>query len=235
MSRFYRFPHTPHLAWLGVGEPRDDKVLSASEVEALLTRDVVVEEKIDGANLGLSVAGDGRLQVQNRGQYLQAPLSGQFTRLVSWIAAHEQYLVDALGGRLIAFGEWCAARHSIAYTALPDWWTLFDIYDRAEERFWNTARRDAWANTVGVHAAPSIFSGRTDLSDLKTLLRNQPSHYRDGPMEGLVVRAEDERWLLSRAKLVRADFTQNIDAHWRKKRLEWNRLQDSTDRFGALT
>lgn len=77
MSTFYRFPHTPHLAWLGVGEPRDDKVLPASEAEALLARDVVVEEKLDGANLGFSIAGDGRLQAQNRGQYLQAPLSGQ--------------------------------------------------------------------------------------------------------------------------------------------------------------
>ena len=44
MSTFYRFPHTPHLAWVGVGEPRDDKVLSASEAAALLARDVVVEE-----------------------------------------------------------------------------------------------------------------------------------------------------------------------------------------------
>jgi hypothetical protein len=35
-SDFFRFPHTPHLAWLGNGSPRDDKVLSPHEVTALL-------------------------------------------------------------------------------------------------------------------------------------------------------------------------------------------------------
>ncbi|NLZ78249.1 MAG: DNA ligase, partial [Gammaproteobacteria bacterium] len=27
MSDFFRFPHTPHIDWLGEGMPRDDKVL----------------------------------------------------------------------------------------------------------------------------------------------------------------------------------------------------------------
>ena len=39
---FFRFPHTPHLAWLGDGVPRDDKVLSDAEAEALLGARVVV-------------------------------------------------------------------------------------------------------------------------------------------------------------------------------------------------
>ena len=35
---FFRFPHTPHLAWLGEGSPRDDKVLSPNEVTGLLAQ-----------------------------------------------------------------------------------------------------------------------------------------------------------------------------------------------------
>ena len=53
---FFRFPHTPHLTWLGLGEPRDDKVLSGDEALALLSADVVLEEKLDGANLGFSLS-----------------------------------------------------------------------------------------------------------------------------------------------------------------------------------
>lgn len=49
--------------------------------------------------------------------------------------------------------------------------------------------------------------------------------YRDGHMEGLVIRKEDEDWLQMRARLVRPDFTQAIDTHWRKRRIEWNRLR----------
>ena len=36
MSSFFRFPHTPHIAWLAAGAPRDDKVLSPEEAQALL-------------------------------------------------------------------------------------------------------------------------------------------------------------------------------------------------------
>src|SRR5690606_5510157 len=62
MTEFLRFPHTPHLAWLGTAPLRGDKVLSPVEVEALLSRTVVVEEKVDGANLGFSVDESGALR-----------------------------------------------------------------------------------------------------------------------------------------------------------------------------
>lgn len=52
---FFRFPHTPHLAWLGTVPPRSDKVLAEDEVANLLAKEVVVEEKVDGANIGFSV------------------------------------------------------------------------------------------------------------------------------------------------------------------------------------
>src|SRR5690606_2076140 len=51
VTEFFRFPQTPHLAWLGEGQPRDDKVLTPDEVDALLAGEVVVEEKVDGANI----------------------------------------------------------------------------------------------------------------------------------------------------------------------------------------
>ena len=55
MSDFFRFPRTPHLAWLGAGSPRDDKLLAPVDAAELLAGEVTVEEKIDGANLGLSL------------------------------------------------------------------------------------------------------------------------------------------------------------------------------------
>jgi hypothetical protein len=81
MTDFFRFPHTPHIAWLGEAQPRDDKVQSPNEAKALLADEVVVEEKIDGANLGISLGPDGLLRAQNRGQYLAEPHAGQFARL----------------------------------------------------------------------------------------------------------------------------------------------------------
>ncbi len=225
MTDFFRFPHTPHIAWLASGAPRDDKVLSPDEADELLAGDVVVEEKLDGANLGFSVSPDGVLRAQNRGQYLSQPLHGQFARLAPWLSAHEDRLFDALGTHLIAFGEWCAARHSLDYVALPDWWLVFDVYDRTTGRFWSTARRNAWAAQLGLETVPRLHTGHVVMPQLRDWVHAKQSQFRHGSLEGLVIRRETGDWLQQRAKLVRADFTQTIDCHWRSRVLEWNLVQ----------
>lgn len=224
MHEFFRYPHTPHLAWLGEGTPRDDKVLSPNEVAELLAGDVVVEEKLDGANVGLSLAPDGSLRAQNRGQYLAEPHAGQFARLLAWLTQHSEALRTELKPNLILFGEWCAARHSLDYAALPDWFLIFDVYDRSEGRFWSTSRRNVLANETGLVTVPQVLHGKTTLAALKELLTTASSRYRDGSLEGFVLRRENAEWCEARAKLVRLDFTQAIGEHWRKRAIEWNHL-----------
>lgn len=224
MTDFFRFPHTPHIAWLATGEPRDDKVLSPEEAKSLLAGEVVLEEKLDGANLGFSVSVDGVLRAQNRGQYLPQPFHGQFARLGPWLAAHEDKLFDALGSHLVAFGEWCAARHSLDYELLPDWWFVFDVYDRATGQFWSTARRNAWAADLGLVTVPRLHAGHVDMHRLREWVHTKHSQFRQGHLEGLIIRRENADWLEQRAKLVRADFTQTIETHWRSRPLAWNRV-----------
>ncbi len=225
---FFRFPHTPHLAWLGEGAPRDDKVLSPTEVSALLAGNVVVEEKLDGANVGISLAPDGSLRAQNRGQYLDEPHAGQFARMPAWLTQHGEGLRAALKPNLILFGEWCAARHSLDYAALPDWFLLFDVYDRSASRFWSTQRRNAVANAAGLVTVPLVLQGTTTVAALRQLVTATSSSYRTGALEGVVIRRESVEWCEARAKLVRPDFTQAIDTHWRKRAIEWNRVDYST-------
>lgn len=230
MTSFFRFPHTPHLAWLGDGEPRDDKVLPVAEATALLASHVVVEEKLDGANLGFSLSAEGDLLAQNRGQYLAEPHTGQFARLPAWVTLHRDALLDVLQPSLMVFGEWCAARHSLDYGALPDWFLVFDVYDRDAGRFWSTPRRNVLAATAGLATVREVFRGQTTLPQLKQLVATASSCFRDGPMEGIVVRRESENWCEARAKLIRSDFTQAIATHWRKRAIEWNRLDVSLRR-----
>jgi len=224
LNDFFRFPHTPHLNWLGEGVPRDDKVMSLSEMEDFLAGGVVVEEKLDGANLGFSLAQDGSLRVQNRGQYLVEPYVGQFARLSAWLAQHGEALHATLSPNLIFFGEWCAARHSLDYQALPDWFMFFDVYDRVAASFWSSSRRNELAKIANLETVPSVMSGRTSLVVLKQLVATESSKFRVGPLEGLVIRRESSMWCERRAKLVRPDFIQAINSHWRKRALEWNRL-----------
>lgn len=219
---FFRFPHTPHLAWLGEGAPRDDKVLSPAEARELLADDVVIEEKLDGANLGISLDPAGGLRLQNRGQYLVPPFSGQFSRAAGWLAQHAHALAPALGPDLILFGEWCAARHSVGYDHLPDWFLAFDVYDRPVRRFWSTARRDALVDGLGLALVPRLARRRMTLEAVKALVMTGTSRFGDTPLEGVVVRREGPEFLEQRAKLVQPDFAQAIAEHWRSRRIEWN-------------
>lgn len=225
MTKFFRFPSTPHLAWLGRGPmPREDKLLAVKEARDFLTGEVVVEEKLDGANIGFSLAEDGRIQVQNRGQYLVAPYGGQFARLDSWLSQYSSLLKGFLSRKVILFGEWCAARHSIGYDQLPDWFLLFDVYDCIEARFWSTKRRDALAAQLSLSTVPTLLRGKLNLVALEKVLESESSRYRAGSMEGLIIRRESGDWCESRAKLVGADFVQAIDEHWSRRRIEWNRV-----------
>jgi len=223
MNDFYRFPHTPHVAWLSPGTPREDKVLSPDEATDFLSADVVVEEKIDGANTGLSLDAQGRLRAQNRGSYLERGAHPQFAPLWPWLDARRVALERALGPDLMLFGEWCFAIHSVRYDRLADWFLAFDVYDRRQQRFWSTPLRDALCEDLDVRTVPRVATGRFDFPGLRALLGM--SKAGPGPMEGVYVRREDADWLLARSKLVRAEFVQEIGEHWSKRTLERNTVR----------
>lgn len=224
MNDFFRFPHTGHLTWLGEDMPRDDKLLTPDEVEAILSEEVAVEEKLDGANIGISLDEAGALRVQNRGQYLQAPYRGQFSRLNGWLAQHRYALSDLLDSESILFGEWCAAVHSIEYARLPDWFLLFDLYDRKSGRFASQARRNAIATEAGLTVVPEVLRGRFQLGELLSDLETRQSRFSGSLVEGFVIRRDSGAWCAARGKIVRADFTQAIETHWSQKELRWNRV-----------
>ena len=75
---------------------------------------------------------------------------------------------------------------------------------------------------------PKVFYGKVTVITLKKLITDTASHYRTGVLEGVVIRRESINWCEARAKLVRPDFTQAIDTHWRKRALEWNRIVNSS-------
>jgi ATP-dependent RNA circularization protein (DNA/RNA ligase family) len=208
---------------LGDGQPRDDKVLLPGEVSELLAGNVVVEEKVDGANVGFSMDEDGVLRAQNRGSYLTPERAHpQFKPLFRWLSAHEREISDALFPDLILFGEWCYAVHTVPYTKLPSWFLAFDVYDRSKREFWSTANRDALVAQLGLSVVPRLAKGHFDIPGLYVFL--QESRLTDGPPEGLYVRRETRERLLMRAKLVRPDFVQAIGVHWSRQPIRANML-----------
>ena len=207
-------------------------MLSPGEAAALLTGDVQVEEKVDGANIGISVDEDGHLRVQNRGSYLEPEhTQPQFRPIWSWLYPREPSMVDALSSGLVLFGEWCYAVHSVPYNRLPDWFLGFDVYDLREAAFWDCARRNELLQDLALCPVPALARGRFSIAQLRDLTTGD-SELGDGPMEGLVIRREGGGRTLDRAKLVRAEFAQAIDEHWSRRPLRRNALEPEAQSVG---
>ena len=100
------------------------------------------------------------------------------------MAQHDEALRAMFTPDLILFGEWCAARHSLDYAALPDWFLLFDVYDRGIGRFWSTRRRNRLAEQAGLALVPQVMHGHSTLKELEQQVFSTPSRYRHGPLEG---------------------------------------------------
>jgi len=222
MSDFFKFPSTAHVATLDGVDVRDDKVLSDIERHSFLSQFLVIEEKVDGANLGIAFDSDGSVTAQNRGSLLNLPGHGQWKKLHEWISLRSGKLFDHLIDRYVLFGEWCYAKHSIYYDSLPDLFLGFDIYDRDEERFFSVERRNAMFDALGIYRVPTISSGVFDLPKLEELI--SISHFGKESAEGIYLRLDQGDWLGQRAKLVRSQFVQSVVEHWSRKAIEPNRV-----------
>ncbi len=222
---FFKFPHTPHLYWLGDHSARSDKIFNLKEAEDFLSKEVIIEEKIDGANIGISLDSNFEIRIQNRGSYLTERNHSQFKSIWNWINIHEHELIDFLEDRYILFGEWCYAIHSVKYKNLPDYFLAFDIYDKLESQFWNVERRNNLLNKINLEKVPELFKGQCERNKILDLLESQ-SAFGNSFLEGIYLRKENDKYLEGRCKVVRKDFTQNIEEHWSKKELKTNSLRD---------
>jgi hypothetical protein len=112
----------------------------------------------------------------------------------------------------------------VSYDSLPDWFLLFDVYDRRQRRFWSRVRRDEWARNAGLWTVPLVASGVLSLPALKRL----PVGSRLGrmPAEGVYLRWDDGDWLVARAKFVQPGWVMAGDEHWSSGALKTNRLRD---------
>jgi ATP-dependent RNA circularization protein (DNA/RNA ligase family) len=227
MSAFVKFPSTPHLAMTDGVDIRKDKVMSEAERQTFLRQEIVVEEKVDGANLGISFDQEGTIRAQNRGAYLTLPGNGQWKKLETWLAPRAELLFSLLADRFILFGEWCYARHSIRYERLPDWFLGFDAYDRSAQKFLASRQRDLFLEKAGIIQVPKLASGCFSHAEIKKLFVQ--SRFSSQPAEGLYLRADTGEWLAGRAKLVRPTFVQAMEQHWSRSSLIPNRLHGGND------
>lgn len=232
-----KFPRTAHIMNLGAAT-RDDKILPASDLQRIISSgsEVIIEEKLDGANMGIFIRSDDfRIMAQNRSHFVTSKYHPQFAPLDQWLARHTADLWRVLTpGRHILYGEWLYATHSVEYTRLPGWFVAYDLYDRHTGTF---ASRDYLAKVLAetsIPHVPVIYRGPVQSVEQLLAMVDGPSAYNDARREGFVLRllrqpqgvaADAEEGALElRAKLVRSDFIAGNERWNRSSTLATNRL-----------
>lgn len=165
----FKYPRTQHLQ--GSRLQDGDFDLEAVPWEELKGKNLVIEEKMDGANAGVSFE-DGKLMLQSRGHFLRGgPRERHFDRMKQWAAARETELYLGLGDRYVMFGEWMYAKHTCFYDNLPHYFMEFDLFDKEDKTFLSTRERKLFYQASGLSdiIEPVLVLATGEFANLTTL------------------------------------------------------------------
>jgi hypothetical protein len=236
---FVKYPRTPHL--FGSTGTADDKHLSEADSVRFIGNDsLLVEEKIDGTNVGIHFTPGGEMVLQCRGHLITEGMHPQYDLFKQWATVKRGVLEEMLQSEFILFGEWMYARHSIHYRALPHYFFEFDVYDKVNQAFLSLERRLALLKGTGIQTVPVIHRGAIKKEQLVELIgpswfesqfENPITHRTDNLMEGLYLRTEAEGVVTGRAKFVRSEFVEKIkqSTHWQQQVMVPNLLTADAD------
>jgi len=236
---FIKYPRTPHL--FGSSGTDDDKHLGEAESKRFIADpSLIVEEKIDGTNVGIHFNEQGEMVLQCRGHYITEGMHPQYDLFKQWAAVKRHVLEQQLENRFILFGEWVYARHSVYYRRLSHYFFEFDIYDKRRQAFLDLKQRLLLLNGTGIQTVPVIHSGPLQKKSLEELIgpsqfdsqfENPVTNQLDSLMEGLYFRTEADGIVTGRAKFVRPEFVEKIkqSTHWQHQVMVSNGLADGVD------
>lgn len=236
-SSIKKYPRTPHIE--GSRIQAGDEDLSQIPFKEIAGRYLVAEEKIDGANTGISFDKEGNLLLQSRGHYLTGGYRERhYALLKQWATVWSKRLYEVLGSRYIMYGEWVYAKHTVFYDMLPHYFMEFDIYDKENDIFLDTPSRQRLTSRLPVSSVPvlkeGVFKDQKELTSLlgasKYISDNHIERLREyalkngldadrqcretdlsNTMEGIYIKVEEEGKVTFRAKYVRASFLQTVE------------------------
>lgn len=237
MNQILKYPRTRHLE--GSREQIGDEDLKCVDFGEIQGKYLVLEEKVDGANCGISFDPSGKMMLQSRGHYLNGGYGErQFDLFKLWAGCFEDRLCSLLEDRYILYGEWLYAKHTVFYDSLPHYFMEFDIFDREEGRFFSTRKRReflaaapfirsvrvlAWGyynsvQEIAAYIGRSAFVSEEKEQSFEAQCRKAGVKAEEarrqtdlsGIMEGIYIKAEDGDYVTDRLKYVRGSFLNTI-------------------------
>lgn len=238
-DEFVKYPRTPHL--FGSKGTDDDKHLNEAESTRFIADEsLIVEEKIDGTNVGIHFTSDGKMVLQCRGHLITQGMHPQYDLFKQWTTVKRSRIEERLEDRYILFGEWLYARHSVHYRQLPHYFFEFDIYDKEQEAFLSLEQRLTLIDGTGIETVPVLHRGAIGKKELAALIGpswfdsefdNPMTGRTDNLMEGLYLRVEAAGVVAGRAKFVRPEFVEKVkqSEHWQHQAMVPNILKPAVD------
>ncbi|MEX2120602.1 MAG: RNA ligase family protein [Pirellulales bacterium] len=238
-DEFVKYPRTPHL-FGSTGTP-DDKHLDEAESNRFIADEsLIVEEKIDGTNVGIHFTTDEKMVLQCRGHLITEGMHPQYDLFKQWAVVKRAALEKRLESRFILFGEWMYARHSVHYRQLPHYFFEFDVYDKDSEVYLSLERRLALLGGTGIQTVPVVHTGSLTRDRLEGLIgpslfdsrfENPLTKRTDNLMEGLYLRTESAGDVTGRTKFVRPEFVEKVkqSTHWQHQAMVSNLLRNDAD------
>ena len=174
MSKYNR---TYHLPW-SPGTTSDDRI--SNSVESLLGTEIVITEKLDGENCGMT---DEGVYARSHATFTTSSWSREVRQL------HKSKVEDYLGEGVFLFGENMEGIHSIEYTNLTSYFYIFGVRDNEIWIPWEQV--EEYSYVLEIPTVPVLFKGivntAKELQQIVEDLVSKPSEL-GGQREGIVVR-----------------------------------------------
>jgi hypothetical protein len=211
MSKYGRTYHLPYSP----GSTNDDRI--SDNVESLLGTEIVITEKLDGENCGMT---DEGVYARSHAAFTTSAWSREVRQL------HKLSVEDELGDGFFLFGENMEGIHSIEYTNLESYFYIFGIRDNDIWTPWEKV--EEYSYLLDIPTVPVLFKGivnsAKELQQIVEDLVSKPSEL-GGQREGIVVRNAGE--------FDNSDFAENVmkwvrkghvqtDVHWTRN---WKKAQ----------
>lgn len=206
-----KYPRTSHL-FFSPGASSDDKI--ATSISSLIGIDIVITEKLDGENTGITNKG---VYARSHAAFTTSPWSVQ-VRMI------QNRIKNDLSDDVFLFGENMEGIHSIEYKNLDSYFYIFGVRDNNVWIPWESV--EEYSYLLDIPTVPVLFKGiannEKELKEITESLVKGESKL-GGHIEGIVVRNADmfhnDDFSTNVMKWVRKGHVQT-DEHWTRN---WKR------------
>lgn len=230
------FPRTKHLPY-NPNASSNDLIATAEEAQTVFNSLVNIEEKIDGASVGICLHPELGLIIRNKdhvlrkGYHKETAAKEQFRSIWGWFYDNQnKFELINESGPYAVYGEWCVAQHGIYYGHLPDWFIGYDVYDYEVKRFLAPPIARQLLEEAGFSLPYLYMQGKFSMHDYQDLeyMANLPGKWSistettTNQNEGIYLKTYDDRYVVDRFKMVRNTFVRG--ALWNSEKIKKNKV-----------